>query len=94
MADIVDSSPSPVFAIDRVLFASRGALVEVIKYHLTNGAIVQIEDSYSRPRSLRLCYEVRPGKAAFYTFGAHGRQIGVFADVAALVDHAEAVTGV
>ena len=92
MADFVDNMPSPVFAIDRVSFASRAALIEVIAYHLKNGAIVQVEDS-ARPRSMRLCYEIRPGGAAFHAFNAHGGQIGVFASVAGLVDHAETVTG-
>ena len=92
MSDVATSLPSPVFAIDRVPFASRVTLVEVIAYHLKNGAIVQIEDS-SRPRSMQLCYEIRPGEV-FQLFNARGRQIGVFASVAALVDHAEAVTGV
>ena len=45
MADFVDSMPLPVFEIDRVLFASRAALIDVIVDHLENGAIVQIEDS-------------------------------------------------
>ena len=62
MADFVDSMPSHVFAIDRVPFASRADMVEVIAYHLKNGAIVQIEDS-SRPRRMRLCYEFGRVKA-------------------------------
>ena len=76
MADIVTGMPSPVFAIDWVPFASRAAMVEVIAYHLKNGAIVQIEDG-SRPRRMRLCYEIRPSEAAFHAFNAHDRQIGI-----------------
>ena len=91
MAEIVNSSPSPVFAIDRVLFESRAALIDAIVDHLENGAIVQIEDS-ARPRRMQFCYEIRPDTAAFHLFDAHGRQLGVFASIAALVDHAEAVT--
>ena len=45
MSHIVDSMPVPVFAIDRLVFASRAALIEVIEEHLINGAIVLIEDS-------------------------------------------------
>ena len=65
-------------------------MVEIISDRLKHSAIVQVEDS-SRPRSMRLCYEIRPGEAAFHLFGVHGRQIGVFAGVAALVAHAEAL---
>ena len=90
MSDIVDSVPSSVFAIDRVLYASRAAMVEVISEHLKNGAIVQIEDS-TRPRRMQFYYEIRPGEAASHLFDARGRQIGVFASVAALVDYAETV---
>ena len=76
-----------------MLYASRAAMIGVISDHLTNGAIIQVEDS-ARPRSMRLCYEIHPDPEAFHVFNAHGRQIGVFASVAALVDHAEAVTGI
>ena len=93
MADVVDTDSSPVFAIDRVIFPSQGAMIKVISDHLTKGAIVQVEDS-SRPRSMRLCYEIRPGAEAFHLFGVHGPQIGVFASLAALVDHAEAMTSI
>ena len=34
MADFVDSMPLPVFANDRVLFASRAALIDVVVDHL------------------------------------------------------------
>ena len=91
MVSYIAGMSTPVFSIDRVLYASRAAMIEVISEHLKNGAIVQIEDS-TRPRSMCLCYEIRPGEAAFRLIGAHGRQMGVFASVAALVDHAEAVT--
>ena len=40
MSDIVTGMTSPVFAIDRLIFASRAAMVEVIADHLNNGAIV------------------------------------------------------
>ncbi len=92
-SDIVDSMPLPVFALDRAEFVSRSGLVAAVKFHLSVGSIIQVEDS-SRPRAKRFCYEARPSEAAFRVFDAHGRQIGVFADIAALVDHAEAVTGV
>ena len=93
MANVIDTDLSPVFAIDRVTFASRAVLAEAIADHLKTGAIVQVENS-ARPRSMRLCYEIRPGEAAIHLFNANGRQIGVFASLAALVDHAEAVTGI
>ncbi len=93
MADFVDNMLVPVFAIDRVLFDSRAAMISVIVDHLENGAMVQVEDS-ARPRRMRLCYEIRPGEAAFQLFDDNGRQLGVFADIRVLVDRAEAVTGV
>ena len=93
MANIDTGLSLTVFAIDRApCAASRDILVRAIKFHIAVGTIVQVEDS-SRPRSMRLCYEIRPGEAAFYLFNALGRQIGVFASIAALVDHAETVTG-
>ncbi len=67
-------------------------MIGVISDHLNNGAIIQVEDS-SRPRSMRLCYETRPREPAFQLKSAHGRQIGIFASLAALLDHAETVTG-
>ena len=94
MADIDTSLSSPVFAIDRAPCAAcRDILVGAIKFHTSVGTIVQVEDS-SQPRSVRLCYKIRPSEAALHLFDAHGRQIGVFANIAALVAHAEAVTGV
>lgn len=91
MTDIVTGMPAPVYAIDRVPFASRSTMIEVIAFHLKNHAIVRVEDS-ARPGAMRLCYEVRPSEAVFRVFDTHGRQIGVFASVAALFDQAEAVT--
>ena len=97
LASIAESrivtSTLPVFVVDRTTCLTRLMLVETIACYLEQYAVVQIEDS-SRPRSMRLCYEIRPAEAAIRLFNVQGSQVGVFASVAALVDHAEAVTGV
>ncbi len=80
----------PAFVVDRATCLSRLILVETIACYLEKGAVVQIEDS-TRPRRMQFYYEIRPGEAASHLFDARGRQIGVFASVAALVDYAETV---
>ena len=83
---------TPVFPIDRVLYAARAAMVGVIAEHLEHGVVVQVEDS-TRPRSMRLCYEIWPVDGAYRLYSTNGRRIGIYASVAALIDHAETVTG-
>lgn len=88
MSDI----PTPIFLIDRAVFISRVALVEIVRFHLAAGSIVRVEDRRRRSDD-RLRYEICPIDGAFQVIDAAGRPIGVFADVAAMVAHAEARDG-
>ena len=83
---------TPVFAIDRAILASRRALVALVKFHLATGFAVQIEDTHLVGEE-QLRYEIRLVGNALHLVDATGQRIGVFSDIAALVDHAEAVTG-
>ena len=87
MSDIVD--PTPVHAIYRAT-VTRGTLIRIVRFQIAADAIVHVQDS-SRPRAIRFCYEIRPGEA-FCLFDAAGRRLGIFADIAAAVYHAEQVT--
>ena len=68
-------------------------LVETIRCYLEQDAVVQIVDS-TMPPGDRFRYGVQVIDGTAHASDAIGRRLGVFADVAALVDHAEAVTGV
>ena len=48
-----------MFVIDRSVFVSRAALVELVRFHLASGTIVQVEDRRRRSDD-RLRYEIRP----------------------------------
>ena len=93
MISYIARMSTPVFAIDRVLYASRAAMVGVIAEHLEHGVVVHVEDS-TRPRSMCLCYEIWPEAGAYRLYNTNGRRIGIYASVAALIDHAETVTRV
>ena len=84
--------PSSVFVVDRTTCMSRPILVETIRRYLEQDAVVQIVDS-TMPPGDRFRYGVQMIDGTAHASDAIGRRLGVFADVAALVDHAEAVTG-
>ncbi len=83
----------PIFAIDRAVLATRRALVALVKFHVATGCAVQIEDTHLAGDD-QLRYEIRPLGNALQLIDTAGRQIGVFSDIIALVDHAETITGV
>ena len=70
---------------------NRPTLIRTVASYVEKGAVVQIEDSKG-PRGDRFRYEIRPAEGAMQIVDDTGRMIGVFADVAALVDHAEVIT--
>ena len=78
----------PVFAIDRAILASRRALVALVKFHIATGFAVQIEDTHLTGDD-QLRYEIRAVGDALQLLDAAGQQIGIFADIAELVAHAE-----
>ena len=80
-----------VFTIDRARTLLRDALNEIIEAHLKAGEIVQVEDS-KWPAGERLRYTIQIVGGAGHVFDGHGRPLGVFADLDALVAHAEGVT--
>ena len=80
-----------VFTIDRMLPNSPAELAETIAKHLGNGEMVQVNDS-TKPPGRRLRYTIQWIGEAGYVFDGSGRMLGIFADVDALVAHAEAVT--
>ena len=80
-----------VFTIDRMFLPSRGELAETIAGHLVSGEIIQVEDG-AKPRDERLRYTIQMVGEAGHVFDGRGRPLGVFADLDALVDHAEATT--
>lgn len=82
----------PVFAVDRAVLATRRALVAVVKFHIATGCTVQIEDTHYLGDD-RLRYEIRLLGDAMQLVDASGRQVGIFADLGALLAHAESVIG-
>ena len=82
----------PVFAIDRSVLTTRRSLVAMIKFHVATDCTVQIEDTHHLGEDQLLRYQIRLLGDAMQLFDAAGQQIGVFSDIAALVEHAEAVT--
>ena len=68
-------------------------LVETIRCYLEQDAVVQIVDS-TMPPGDRFRYGVQVIDGTAHASDAIGRRLGVFADVAALVDHAEAMTSI
>ena len=83
--------PTPLFTIDRAGNSARADLAETIEPHLGNREIVQVVDS-NRPDSERLRYTIQWVGGAGHVFDRHGRPLGVFADLDALVEHAETAT--
>ena len=80
-----------IFTIDRAGIALRPDLAETIGNHLGNEEIVQVEDS-RKPPGIRLRYTIQWTGGAGHVFDGHGRPLGVFADVDALIEHAETAT--
>ena len=85
--------PSSAFVVDRTTCMSRSILIETIRCYLEQDAVVQIIDS-TMPPGDRFLYGVQIVDGIARAFDPIGRCLGVFADVAALVTHAETVTGV
>ena len=83
--------PIPVTSIDRAEIPVFADLAETIGNHLGNDEIVQVEDS-RKPPGRRLRYTIQWTGGAGHVFDRHGRPLGVFADVDALVCHAEGAT--
>ena len=69
----------------------RGDLAETIANQLAKGEIVQVEDR-RKPPGRQLRYTVQWVGEAGHVFDRRGRTLGVFADLDALVDHAETAT--
>lgn len=82
---------TPVFVIDRTFLPGGADLAETIANHLGKGEIVQVEDS-SKPSSERLRYTIQWNDEAGHVFDGSGRGLGVFADLDALLQHAETTT--
>ena len=82
---------TPIFTIDRAGIPVFADLAETIGNHLGNGDIVHVEDS-RKPPSRRLCYTIQWTGGTGHVFDGHCRPLGVFADVDALVHHAETAT--
>ena len=80
-----------IFTVDRVGVPIRTDLVEIVGDHLGNAKIVQVVDS-EWPEGERLRYTIQWTGGAGHVFDGHGRPLGVFADLDALVEHAETVT--
>ena len=80
-----------IFTIDRAGIPVLADLAETISNHLGNEEIVQVEDS-RKPPGRQLRYTIQWTGGAGHVFDGHGRPLGVFADVDALVAHAEAAT--
>ena len=80
-----------IVTIDRARFSVRADLAETISDHLGNGEIVQVVDS-NWPASERLRYTIQWTAGAGHVFDGHGRPWGVFADLDALIEHAERAT--
>lgn len=85
------TSRTPVFVVNRTWLPIRADLVEAIANHLDKGEIVRVEDS-EWPASERLRYIVRWVGEAGHVFDGRGDRLGVFADLEALVQHAEMMT--
>ena len=82
---------TPVTSIDRARIPVFADLAETIGNHLGNGDIVPVEDS-RKPPGRQLRYTIQWTGGAGHVFDSHGRPLGVFADLDALVEHAEAAT--
>ena len=82
---------TPIVTINRARMPVFADLAETISNHLGNGEIVQVVDS-SWPNSERLRYTIQWTGGAGHVFDGHGRPLGVFADLDALVQHAETAT--
>ena len=80
-----------IFTVDRAGALVRVDWVETIRDHLGNDEIVQIVDS-EWPANERLRYTIQWIGGAGHVFDGHGYPLGVFADLDALVEHAETVT--
>ena len=80
-----------VSTVDRASFKLRADLVENIARHLAQVDVVQVRDS-EWPAGKRLRYLVQWVGDAGYVFDAEGKPMGVFADIEALVQHAEMTT--
>ena len=82
---------TPIVSLDRATFASCADLAEMIRRHLDAGEIVQVVD-LNGPTGKRLRYSIQWDDHAGHVTDASGRRLGVFADLAALVEHAETFT--
>ena len=80
-----------IFTVDRARVPIRSDLVETISNHLGNDEIVQVVDS-DWPAAEWLRYTIQWTGGAGHVFEGHGRPLGVFADLDALVEHAETIT--
>ena len=80
-----------IFSIDRAFLKSIDELAETVAEHLQTGEIVQVLDS-AWPSEHRLRYTVQRHGEADYVFDGNGRALGVFADLGALIAHAETIT--
>ena len=76
--------------IDRAK-TSADSLAEVIVDHLGKGDSVHVTDS-DWPAGERLRHTVQQNGGAAHLSDGHGRRLGVFADLDALVAHAERMT--
>ena len=78
---------TPVFTVDRAGI-SVDQLAEMIADNLMGGDIVHVTDS-RWPACERLRYILQWTRDAYRVFDGLGRSLGVFADLDALVQHAE-----
>ncbi len=67
------------------------SFAETIVDHLGKGDIVYVTDS-DWPADERLRYTIQQNAGAVHVSDGHGRRLGVFADLDALVEHAERMT--
>ena len=82
---------TPVTSVDRARLPVFADLVETIGNHLGNGDIVQVEDS-RKPPGRQLRYTIQWTGGAGHVFDGLSHPLGVFADLDALVAHAEITT--
>ena len=82
---------TPVFVINRRYLQVHAELAETIAMHLAKGEIVQVQDTDWPPHE-RLRYIVQWVGEAGHVFDGKGDRLGVFADLDALVQHAEMMT--
>ena len=80
-----------IVTIDRAGIPVLADLAEAIGKHLGKEEIVQVEDT-NWPAGDRLRYTIQWNGGAGHVFDGHAHTLGVFADVDALVHHAERAT--